>query len=82
MSETKPDFLKKTTSSAPKEPFPNRPQPEGGSNKPDGGDQERFPNRPQPMKEQSGNPKSVPSGGKLPYPGPSQPTKTPFRLGK
>jgi hypothetical protein len=81
MAESKPEFLKQPKASAPKDPFPNRPQPEGGSNKPDGGN-EKFPNRPQPMKEQSGNPKSIPSGGKLPYPGPPATPKAPFKLGK
>lgn len=60
----------------------DRPQKEGGSNKPDGSDEKRFPNRAQPMKETKGNPESIPSGGKLPFPGPSKPTATPFKLGK
>lgn len=60
----------------------DRPQKEGASNKPDGSDEKRFPNRPQPMKETKGNPESIPSGGKLPFSGPSKPTATPFKLGK
>jgi hypothetical protein len=65
--------------------FPNRPQKDGSMSD-DGSDDKMFPNRPQPMKDDdqsSGfNPKSVPSGGKLPYTSPSVPTKTPFKLGK
>lgn len=74
-----------TSASAPSDAQKGADRPQkvgGGENKPDGSDEKRFPNRPQPMKEYKGNPESVPSGGKMPFPGPSKPTATPFKLGK
>lgn len=81
----KPSFLKDSvSSSAPKDPQPNRPQKEGSSSDTGSGtlDTEKFPNRPQKTGEMSGNPKSVPDGGKLPFPGPPPAPKTPWKLGK
>lgn len=87
MASSDAPFLKgnpATTCSAPTDDMKgaDRPQKTGGSNNPDGSDEKRFPNRPQPMKESKGNPESVPSGGKMPFKGPSKPTDTPFKLGK
>ncbi len=80
----KPPFLQNNpaaASSGKPDPAPNRPQKMGGSNKPDGAS-EHCKSRPQPMGAPKGNPQSVPGGGKLPYSSPSQPTQTPFKLGK
>lgn len=82
----KPPFLQNNpassgASASANGPYESRPQKEGGSNKPDG-ENAKFPNRPQPTGAPKGNPESVPAGGKLPFKGPSQPTKTPFKLGK
>lgn len=81
----KPPFLSgqgsSSASGSGNPPYESRPQKEGGSNKPDGAS-EKFPNRPQPMGAPKGNPESVPGGGKLPYKGPSVPTKSPMKLGK
>lgn len=63
-----------------KDRFPNRPQESGATNQPDGQDEKNFPNRPQPSGEPKGNPQSVPSGGKLPYPGPAKDPGKPFKL--
>lgn len=87
MADQTPPFLKgnpaaSASSSGGKDAFPNVPQKDGSMSD-DGADTKMFPNRPQPMKEDtSGNPKSVPDGGPLPFKGPSVPTKTPFKLGK
>ena len=80
----KPPFLKSTSSdssssSSSKDRFPNRPQKSGSTNQPDG-DSEKFPNRPQESGGTDCNPQSVPSGGKLPYPGPPKSPGKPFKL--
>jgi hypothetical protein len=59
-------------------PFENRPQKDGATNQPDGDSKQRGPDRPQPMKSPAYSPESIPSGGTLPYKGPSVPTQTPF----
>ncbi len=78
---TKPDFLKSTSSAAPKDPFADKPQPMGGDDDADAND-DNFPNRPQPMGAPKGNPESIPQGGNLPYPGPPPAPRLPFKLGK
>lgn len=64
------------------DPAPNRPQESGGGAETGKGalDEEKFPNRPQKTGEDpSRNPKSVPDGGRMPFKGPSSPTKTPWK---
>lgn len=62
-------------------PYDDRPQKDGTSNSPAAAPTEKFPNRPQPTTKPAYNPESVPNGGTTPYPGPSQPTQKPFKLG-
>ncbi len=87
MSDSVPPFLQNNPAVAgsggsnSNGPYPSRPQKSGSSTAPDGGDP-KFPNRPQPMGSPKPNPQSIPNGGPLPYPGPSVPTATPFKLGK
>ncbi len=81
----KPPFLEGSSSggasaSSEKDRFPNRPQKSGATNQPDGQDEENFPNRPQEKGGTSGNPQSVPSGGKLPFPGAPKDPGKPFKL--